>query len=100
MHPVAPVSQSFPEHSINSQTACYVLVLYPFPSMSIHYFVLFFLWYTESQKKEETKGKGKGTAGKHRRLTRKSSASFDDDAGRRHSWHDEDDETFDESPEL
>ncbi|KAF7469362.1 Hypothetical predicted protein [Marmota monax] len=55
---------------------------------------------TESHKKEEMKGKGKATAGKHRRLTRKSSASFDDDAGRRHSWHDEDDETFDESPEL
>uniref|UniRef100_A0A8D1E7B5 Piccolo presynaptic cytomatrix protein n=1 Tax=Sus scrofa TaxID=9823 RepID=A0A8D1E7B5_PIG len=54
----------------------------------------------ESQKKEEAKGKGKGAAGKHRRLTRKSSASFDDDPGRRHSWHDEDDETFDESPEL
>nr|XP_014698675.2 protein piccolo [Equus asinus] len=54
----------------------------------------------ESQRKEETKGKGKVTPGKHRRLTRKSSASFDDDAGRRHSWHDEDDETFDESPEL
>uniref|UniRef100_A0A8C6W1C9 Piccolo (presynaptic cytomatrix protein) n=1 Tax=Nannospalax galili TaxID=1026970 RepID=A0A8C6W1C9_NANGA len=52
----------------------------------------------ESQKKEDMKGKG--AAGKHRRLTRKSSASFDDDAGRRHSWHDEDDETFDESPEL
>uniref|UniRef100_F7AV07 Protein piccolo n=1 Tax=Ornithorhynchus anatinus TaxID=9258 RepID=F7AV07_ORNAN len=52
-----------------------------------------------SQKKEEAKAKIKGTAGKHRRMTRKSSASFDDDAGRRHSWHDEDDETFDESPE-
>ncbi|XP_078010715.1 protein piccolo-like [Phascolarctos cinereus] len=55
---------------------------------------------SESQKKEETKGKGKGLIGKHRRLTRKSSTSFDEDAGRRHSWHDEDDETFDESPEL
>ncbi|EHH52380.1 hypothetical protein EGM_12811 [Macaca fascicularis] len=55
---------------------------------------------TESQKKEETKGKGKITAGKHRRLTRKSSTSIDDDVGRRHSWHDEDDEAFDESPEL
>lgn len=55
---------------------------------------------SESQKREEAKGKGKGVAGKHRRLTRKSSTSFDDDAGRRHSWHDEDDETFDESPEL
>ncbi|XP_056655452.1 protein piccolo isoform X1 [Monodelphis domestica] len=55
---------------------------------------------SESQKKEEMKGKGKGIIGKHRRLTRKSSTSFDDDAGRRHSWHDEDDETFDESPEL
>ncbi|ERE89082.1 protein piccolo [Cricetulus griseus] len=55
---------------------------------------------TESHKREETKGKGKSAAGKHRRLTRKSSTSFDDDAGRRHSWHDEDDETYDESPEL
>ncbi|KAH0518333.1 Protein piccolo [Microtus ochrogaster] len=54
----------------------------------------------ESQKREEAKGKGKSTVGKHRRLTRKSTTSFDDDAGRRHSWHDEDDETFDESPEL
>ncbi|KAK1334939.1 hypothetical protein QTO34_004512 [Cnephaeus nilssonii] len=54
----------------------------------------------ESQKKEETKGKGKVTAGKHKRLTRKSSTSFEEDAGRRHSWHDEDDETFDESPEI
>uniref|UniRef100_G1PQ97 Protein piccolo n=1 Tax=Myotis lucifugus TaxID=59463 RepID=G1PQ97_MYOLU len=54
----------------------------------------------ESQKKEETKGKGKVTAGKHKRLTRKSSTSFEEDAGRRHSWHDEDDETFDESPDI
>ncbi|KFP61170.1 hypothetical protein N322_02300, partial [Cariama cristata] len=54
---------------------------------------------TESQKKEEVKSKAKGTAGKHRRMARKSSASYDEDAGRRHSWHDDDDETFDESPE-
>ncbi|KFW83111.1 Protein piccolo, partial [Manacus vitellinus] len=54
---------------------------------------------TESQKKEEVKSKAKGTAGKHRRMARKSSAGYDDDAGRRHSWHDDDDETFDESPE-
>ncbi|NXH16562.1 PCLO protein, partial [Bucco capensis] len=54
---------------------------------------------TESQKKEEVKSKAKGTAGKHRRMTRKSSAGYDEDAGRRHSWHDDDDETFDESPE-
>ncbi|KFU92332.1 Protein piccolo, partial [Chaetura pelagica] len=53
----------------------------------------------ESQKKEEVKSKAKGTAGKHRRLARKSSAGYDEDAGRRHSWHDDDDETFDESPE-
>ncbi|KYO38708.1 hypothetical protein Y1Q_0023406 [Alligator mississippiensis] len=53
----------------------------------------------ESQKKEEVKGKVKGTAGKHKRLTRKSSTSYDEDPGRRHSWHDDDDETFDESPE-
>ncbi|NXI50859.1 PCLO protein, partial [Chloroceryle aenea] len=55
---------------------------------------------TESQKKEEVKSKAKGTSGKHRRMARKSSAGHDEDAGRRHSWHDDDDdETFDESPE-
>ncbi|NXF63141.1 PCLO protein, partial [Ciccaba nigrolineata] len=54
---------------------------------------------TESHKKEEVKSKTKGTAGKHRRMARKSSAGYDEDAGRRHSWHDDDDETFDESPE-
>ncbi|NXW12219.1 PCLO protein, partial [Circaetus pectoralis] len=54
---------------------------------------------TESQKKEEVKSKARGTAGKHRRMARRSSASYDEDAGRRHSWHDDDDETFDESPE-
>ncbi|XP_068526047.1 protein piccolo isoform X5 [Anas acuta] len=54
---------------------------------------------TESQKKEDVKSKAKGTAGKHRRMARKSSAGYDEDAGRRHSWHDDDDETFDESPE-
>ncbi|KFQ95337.1 Protein piccolo, partial [Nipponia nippon] len=54
---------------------------------------------TESQKKEEVKSKAKGTVGKHRRMARKSSAGYDEDAGRRHSWHDDDDETFDESPE-
>ncbi|KFQ40074.1 hypothetical protein N332_05557, partial [Mesitornis unicolor] len=54
---------------------------------------------TESQKKDEVKSKAKGTAGKHRRMARKSSAGYDEDAGRRHSWHDDDDETFDESPE-
>ncbi|NWQ73653.1 PCLO protein, partial [Columbina picui] len=54
---------------------------------------------TDSQKKDEVKSKAKGTAGKHRRMARKSSTSYDEDAGRRHSWHDDDDETFDESPE-
>ncbi|NXK30307.1 PCLO protein, partial [Piprites chloris] len=54
---------------------------------------------TESLKKEDVKSKAKGTAGKHRRMARKSSAGYDEDAGRRHSWHDDDDETFDESPE-
>ncbi|NXO55121.1 PCLO protein, partial [Aramus guarauna] len=54
---------------------------------------------TESQKKDEMKSKAKGTTGKHRRIARKSSAGYDEDAGRRHSWHDDDDETFDESPE-
>ncbi|XP_069706151.1 protein piccolo [Phaenicophaeus curvirostris] len=53
---------------------------------------------TESQKKDEVKSKTKVTSGKHRRMTRKSSAGYDDDVGRRHSWHDDDDETFDESP--
>ncbi|NWS65786.1 PCLO protein, partial [Crotophaga sulcirostris] len=53
----------------------------------------------ESQKKDEVKTKAKVTAGKHRRMTRKSSAGYDEDVGRRHSWHDDDDETFDESPE-
>ncbi|KFR17800.1 Protein piccolo, partial [Opisthocomus hoazin] len=53
----------------------------------------------ESQKKDEVKSKAKGTAGKHRRMARKSIAGYDEDAGRRHSWHDDDDETFDESPE-
>ncbi|NWU98414.1 PCLO protein, partial [Upupa epops] len=54
---------------------------------------------TESQKKEEVKSKAKGASGKHRRMTRKSSSGYDEDGGRRHSWHDDDDETFDESPE-
>ncbi|NXU58285.1 PCLO protein, partial [Turnix velox] len=54
---------------------------------------------TESQKKDDVKSKAKGTTGKHRRMTRKSSAGYDEDAGRRHSWHDDDDEAFDESPE-
>ncbi|NXY40327.1 PCLO protein, partial [Ceuthmochares aereus] len=53
---------------------------------------------TESQKKDEVKSKTKVTSGKHRRMTRKSSTGYDEDVGRRHSWHDDDDETFDESP--
>ncbi|XP_066489524.1 protein piccolo [Tiliqua scincoides] len=53
---------------------------------------------SESQKKEEVKVK-KGVVGKHKKVTRKSSAGYEDDAGRRHSWHDDDDETFDKSPE-
>ncbi|NWH61874.1 PCLO protein, partial [Geococcyx californianus] len=53
----------------------------------------------ESQKKDEVKTKAKVTAGKHRRMARKSSAGYDEDVGRRHSWHDDDDEAFDESPE-
>ncbi|XP_073508423.1 protein piccolo isoform X2 [Phyllobates terribilis] len=53
-------------------------------------------------KKRETKTKPIQT--KCKRLTKKSSASYDDDGIRRHSWHDddeedEDEETFDESPE-
>ncbi|XP_077193961.1 protein piccolo isoform X2 [Paroedura picta] len=54
----------------------------------------------ESPIKEEVKCK-KGTAGKHKRIMRKSSIGYEEDASRRHSWHDDDDdETFDESPEL
>ncbi|XP_053108815.1 protein piccolo isoform X2 [Hemicordylus capensis] len=52
----------------------------------------------ESQRKEEVKIK-KGLSGKHKRMTRKGSTGYEEDAGRRHSWHDDDDETFDESPE-
>lgn len=52
----------------------------------------------ESQKKEDVKIK-KGIVGKHKKMTRKSSTGYEDDASRRHSWHDDDDETFDESPE-
>ncbi|KAM6437844.1 protein piccolo-like [Liasis olivaceus] len=52
----------------------------------------------ETQKKEEVKIK-KGIGGKHKRVSRKSSTGYDEDSGRRHSWHDDDDdETFDESP--
>ncbi|XP_030072538.1 protein piccolo [Microcaecilia unicolor] len=51
---------------------------------------------TESQKREV---KSKITTAKFKRLTKKSSTSYDDDAGRRHSWHDDDEETYDESPE-
>ncbi|XP_072922578.1 protein piccolo isoform X2 [Hemitrygon akajei] len=44
----------------------------------------------------------KGSAVKHRRLSKKSSTSHDDDPGRRHSWHDDDDddEIFAESPDA
>ncbi|XP_063783007.1 protein piccolo isoform X2 [Pseudophryne corroboree] len=56
----------------------------------------------ESQKKET---KSKAVTGKCKRLTKKSSASYDEDGIRRHSWHDddeedEDEETYAESPEL
>uniref|UniRef100_A0A8C5WBI3 Protein piccolo n=1 Tax=Leptobrachium leishanense TaxID=445787 RepID=A0A8C5WBI3_9ANUR len=55
----------------------------------------------ESQK---TETKAKPTVAKCKRLTKKSSASYDDDGIRRHSWHhgdeeDEDEEVYDESPE-
>ncbi|XP_031754890.1 protein piccolo isoform X2 [Xenopus tropicalis] len=55
----------------------------------------------ESQKKDV---KAKPTNAKCKRLTKKSSISYDDDGIRRHSWHDddeedEDEETYDESPE-
>nr|DBA31358.1 TPA: hypothetical protein GDO54_007219 [Pyxicephalus adspersus] len=55
----------------------------------------------ESQKKE----KAKVVTSKSKRLTKKSSTSYDDDGIRRHSWHDDDDEAdedeeaYDESPE-
>ncbi|XP_053575139.1 protein piccolo [Bombina bombina] len=54
----------------------------------------------ESLKKES---KGKATVAKCKRLTKKSSTTYDDDGIRRHSWHDDDEEdegTYDESPEL
>ncbi|XP_018423988.1 PREDICTED: protein piccolo [Nanorana parkeri] len=55
----------------------------------------------ESQKKEN---KAKAVTAKSKRLTKKSSTSYDEDGVRRHSWHDddeedEDEETYDESPE-
>ncbi|XP_041442487.1 protein piccolo isoform X2 [Xenopus laevis] len=53
----------------------------------------------ESQKKD---AKVKPTNAKCKKLTKKSSTSYDDDGIRRHSWHDddeEDEETYDESPE-
>ncbi|KAM8974113.1 protein piccolo isoform 2-T2 [Pelodytes ibericus] len=56
---------------------------------------------TESQ---ETEVKVKPPTAKCKRLTKKSSASYDDDGIRRHSWHhgdeeDEDEEKYNESPE-
>ncbi|XP_063304257.1 protein piccolo isoform X3 [Pelobates fuscus] len=56
---------------------------------------------TENKKIE---AKAKPATVKCKRLTKKSSASYDDDGTRRHSWHhgdeeDEDEETYDESPE-
>ncbi|KAM4748912.1 protein piccolo [Rhinophrynus dorsalis] len=56
----------------------------------------------EIQKKD---AKPKPTTAKCKRLTKKSSTSYDEDGVRRHSWHDDDDEededeeTYDESPE-
>ncbi|XP_041444410.1 protein piccolo isoform X2 [Xenopus laevis] len=53
----------------------------------------------ESQKKD---AKGKPTNAKCKRLTKKSSTSYDDDGIKRHSWHDddeEDEEAYDKSPE-
>ncbi|XP_068132276.1 protein piccolo isoform X2 [Hyperolius riggenbachi] len=57
---------------------------------------------SEGQKKD---AKAKAVPVKAKRLTKKSSASYDEDGVRRHSWHDDDDEededeeTYDESPE-
>lgn len=56
----------------------------------------------EIQKKET---KTKPIPAKCKRLTKKSSVSYDEDGIRRHSWHDddeedEDEETYDESPEA
>ncbi|XP_075455680.1 protein piccolo isoform X6 [Ascaphus truei] len=56
---------------------------------------------SESQNKDV---KEKTATAKCKRLTKKSSTSYDDDGIKRHSWHDDDDEdddeeTYDESPE-
>ncbi|XP_043944291.1 protein piccolo isoform X2 [Protopterus annectens] len=53
----------------------------------------------ERSKTDDGKVKGKGSGVKYRRFTRKNIPCYDDDQGRRHSWHDEDEETFDESPD-
>ncbi|XP_072003381.1 protein piccolo isoform X3 [Engystomops pustulosus] len=57
---------------------------------------------TENQNKET---KSKPVPAKCKRLTKKSSASYDEDGIRRHSWHDddeedEDEETYDQGPET
>ncbi|XP_023580088.1 protein piccolo [Octodon degus] len=48
---------------------------------------------------EGTRGRGRAMAGRHRRPTRKPGPCLEEEAGRRHSWHDEEDEAFDDSPE-
>ncbi|XP_058841853.1 protein piccolo-like isoform X5 [Acipenser ruthenus] len=55
----------------------------------------------QKKEHEDRKSKGKSTAGKSKRLTKKSSTSHEDDPGRRHSWHDRDqeEEVYDESLE-
>ncbi|XP_039618103.1 protein piccolo-like [Polypterus senegalus] len=53
----------------------------------------------QKKSQEERKSKVKSASGKSKRLSKKSSTSQDDEAGRRHSWHDHDEEEYDESPE-
>ncbi|KAK1169100.1 protein piccolo [Acipenser oxyrinchus oxyrinchus] len=55
----------------------------------------------QKKEHEDQKSKGKSTAGKSKRLTKKSSTSHEDDPGRRHSWHDRDqeEEVYDIIPE-
>ncbi|RXM30054.1 Protein piccolo [Acipenser ruthenus] len=55
----------------------------------------------QKKEHEDRKSKGKSTAGKSKRLTKKSSTSHEDDPGRRHSWHDRDqeEEVYDVNPE-
>ncbi|XP_069048688.1 protein piccolo isoform X4 [Lepisosteus oculatus] len=53
----------------------------------------------QKKEQEERRGKGKSISGKAKRLTKKSSASHEDDPGRRHSWHEKEEKGYDETPE-